>query len=272
MKKTLFEIIKEETSELLLSDIYPLLSHTLLKAKEFIFTHPEYEPSRVELRKWDEYKKRRKKGEPVAYITGEKEFYSLPFKVSCDTLIPRPETELLVDEILHRKPQHLLDIGTGTGNIAISVKYHFRSCFITVTDISENILEIARDNAWSILGTHDIQFIKSDFFGNLKGEKYDIIVSNPPYIVRERLAELQAEVRDWEPLGALDGGVDGLDAYRGILKVGWKYLMERGAVILEVDPEILKGIFELLKGTRYRIESIKKDLAGADRMVVIKYE
>jgi release factor glutamine methyltransferase len=272
VKKTLFEIIKEETSKLLLSDIYPLLSHALMKTKEFIFTHPEYEPSHVELRKWDEYKKRRKKGEPVAYITGEKEFYSLPFKVSRDTLIPRPETELLVDEILDRKPQHLLDIGTGTGNIAISVKYHFRSCFITVTDISENILEIARDNAWSILGTHDIQFIKSDFFGNLKGEKYDIIVSNPPYIVRERLAELQAEVRDWEPLGALDGGVDGLDAYRGILKVGWKYLMERGAVILEVDPEILKGIFELLKGTRYRIESIKKDLAGADRMVVIKYE
>ena len=272
MKKTLFEIIKEETLELLLLDIYPLLSHALMKTKEFIFTHPEYEPSRVELRKWDEYKKRRKKGEPVAYITGEKEFYSLPFKVSRDTLIPRPETELLVDEILDRKPQHLLDIGTGTGNIAISVKYHLISCFVTVTDISENILEIARDNAWSILGTHDIQFIKSDFFSNLKGEKYDIIVSNPPYIVRERLAELQTEVRDWEPLGALDGGVDGLDAYRAILKVGWKYLVERGAVLLEVDPEILKGIFELLKGTRYRIESIKKDLAGADRMVVIKYE
>lgn len=277
MKKTVIEIIREAENDLPLSDIYLLLIHALRKTKEFLFTYPHNVLSAHELAKWEDNKKRRMQGEPVSYITGEKEFYSLLFKVNHETLIPRPETELLVDEIIKREPESLLDIGTGAGNIAVSVKYHLANCSIVAIDINEGALKVAWENAERILGKHDIRFIQSDFFNNLSREKFDIIISNPPYIMSKSIKKLQPEIRDYEPGQALDGGADGLDAYKVIINEGWKYLRSGGVgaihelplLILEIDPEILDGIRTILQDRRYRIEKIAKDHTGAERMIIL---
>ncbi|MCK5547740.1 MAG: peptide chain release factor N(5)-glutamine methyltransferase [Thermoplasmata archaeon] len=269
MKKPLIQIIREAKGELPQADIYLLLAYALGRRKEFLLTYPQYFPTRAELEKWEEYRKRRLKGEPVSYITGEKEFYSLVFRVNRSTLIPRPESELLIDEVLLRRPSNLLDIGTGSGNIAISVKYHLPECRIVALDNSEKVLLTASQNACRLLGRHDIKFIKSDYFSELRGKKFNVIVSNPPYIKSGSICDLAAEIRLFEPGMALDGGPDGLNAYRSILNEGRKFLEPEGRIILEIDPELLNHVLDTACNNRYRVEKIAKDLRGDDRVVVL---
>jgi release factor glutamine methyltransferase len=269
VKTTIKDILVEASRDLALSEIYPLLKHVLNKPKEFLFTHPEYTLSPVKVIKWKEYKKRRLAGEPVSYITGEKEFYSLSFKVNGATLIPRPETELLVEEIIQRKPKSILDIGTGSGNIAITVKYHLKESIVVATDTSREALLTARENERRVLGRNCIRFVHSDFFQDLNMERYEIIVSNPPYIRSEGMEKLQPEIRFYEPGSALNGGADGLDAYRRILRAAWRYLLKNGVVILEIDPDIVAGLVLLIQEEQYKIIKIAKDLNNAERMIVL---
>jgi release factor glutamine methyltransferase len=179
VSKDLGKIIDEAKAVISSTDIYPLLACALGKSKEFIFTYPHYVPTVSELKRWEEFKKRRSKGEPVAYITGEKEFYSLSFGVNSSTLIPRPETELLIDELMNIKPYSLLDIGTGAGNIAVTLKYLLPRCETVGLDISREALEVARHNAERILGEHSrgIRFVHSDYFSAIRNEKFDVLVS-----------------------------------------------------------------------------------------------
>ena len=269
MRPTLLEIINEAKLALAFSDIYPLLAYSLGKTKEFILTNPRSFLTPVEKKRWEECVLRRKTGEPVAYIVGRKEFYSISFRVTPDTLIPRPETELLVDEVIRRNPESLLDLGTGSGNIAVSVKYHLPGCRIVALDMSEEALRIARENADFLLDFHDIEFVKSDFFSKLTDQKFDIIVSNPPYIKSKRISQLQPEIREWEPRRALDGGRDGLDAYRAILKEGWRFLEKGGFLLLEVDPDIIHGIESLRAMNHYCLEAVHRDMGGYERMIVL---
>jgi release factor glutamine methyltransferase len=269
MNRTLLEIVNEAKLELEFSDIYPLLAHALGKTKEFILTNPRSFLTSGEQERWEECVRRRKQGEPVAYILERKEFYSLSFRVTPDTLIPRPETELLVEEVIRRNPESLLDLGTGSGNIAVSVKYHLPGLRVVALDVSGHALRIARENADFLLDSHDIEFVKSDFFSELISQKFDIIVSNPPYIKSKRISQLQPEIREWEPRRALDGGLDGLDAYREILKDGWKFLKEGGFLLLEVDPDIIRGIESLREMGHYRLEAVHRDIGGYERMIVL---
>lgn len=272
MKKPLIQIIQEVKGRLPQADIYLLLTHALGRGKEFLLTYPQYFPNRAELEKWENYRKRRLKGEPVSYITGEKEFYSLVFRVNRSTLIPRPESELLVDEVLLRRPLSLLDIGTGSGNIAISVKYHLPGCHVAALDQSIKALQTASQNACRLLGSHDIEFIKSDYFKKLSGKKFNVIVSNPPYIKSGNIRDLAVEIHLYEPGIALDGGPDGLNAYRIILNEGRKYLEQEGRIVLELDPELLNHILDIARDNRYRVEKISKDLRGDDRVIVLSDE
>ena len=250
-------MLAEMREEVPSEDVYPLLAHAIGKTREFILTYPQYVPSYQEVRKWEEYLKRRKRGEPMAYIIGKKEFYSLTFKVTPHTLIPRPETELLVEEIIRRRPESLLDIGTGAGNIAVAVKYHVRSIRVVATDVCEKTLRVARDNARTILGYNDIRFLRSNFFSHLQRQKFALIASNPPYVKSARFQTLQPEIRDWEPRLALDGGPDGLAAYRGILEEGWKHLDKDGNMLLEVDPEVMDGLRMILDEGSFCTESVE---------------
>jgi release factor glutamine methyltransferase len=275
--------------ELSYLDLQLLLARAIGKPREFLYAHPERELNPSEYELLEGFLERRLAGEPVAYITGEKEFYSLPFKVDGSVLIPRPETELLVDEVLARRPGSVLDMGTGSGNIAVAVKQHLRACRVLACDTSRRALAVAAANAREILGAHDVRFVESRFFEGLRRPRgkrpghgrvneapfladtsmFDLIVSNPPYIPREALGSLPREVRDYEPLIALDGGEDGLDAYRAILSGAMEFLAPGGRVVLETDPSVLGGLLRLAKKAGFTLEKAIKDLRGLDRMVVV---
>ncbi len=267
----IIDLINKTKAELPITDIYCLLGYALNKSKEFMFTHPDYVPSNGEILKWNDYKRRRVYGEPASYITGEKEFYSLLFKVNRHTLIPRPETEILVDEIISIAPNSLLDIGTGSGNIAIAVRYNLKKCSITALDISERALEVAFENEVCIIGENDIVFLQSDYFQSLAFQKFDVIASNPPYVKSEQLNQLPREIKEYEPRCALDGGPDGLSAFRIIIREGKRFLEDGGRLLLELDHELLDAVVALACENHYMIEKITKDLSGCDRMIMLKH-
>jgi release factor glutamine methyltransferase len=268
--ETVIFLINDLKEKLPLSDIYCLLMNALGREKEFLFSHPEYTLSTEERRRWNVYKERRLSGEPCAYITGYREFYSLLFRVNRYTMIPRPETELLVEEVILLKPKSLLDVGTGCGNIAVASKYYHRECRVVAVDVSDQALHVARENALRILGVHDVIFLKSNYLDNVPQEEFEVIVSNPPYVMTGEISSLQEEIKGYEPRLALDGGPDGLSAYRFIIADSKSYLKKGGKLVLEIDERLVEGIGSLASEYNYIIEKTVKDLAGKERMIVLE--
>ncbi|MDD4894682.1 MAG: peptide chain release factor N(5)-glutamine methyltransferase [Candidatus Omnitrophica bacterium] len=220
--------------------------------------------------------KRRIKGEPIQYILGKAEFMGLEFKLAPDVLIPRPETEILVEKTIEmaRSPEvaarSILDIGTGSGCIAVSLAKNLPGVEITAVDICEKAIKIARRNA--LLNNVKINFLKSDLFDNrqLKADNYGIIVSNPPYIPAAEIDALQPEIK-YEPRLALDGGKDGLDFYRRIINSAHLYLKENGLLIMEIgfnQKEAVKNIFKVCG--YFEIIDEVKDYNNIDRIVIAK--
>jgi release factor glutamine methyltransferase len=249
-------------------DLYYLLSHAVGRSREFILAHPEHRVGLRSFLRWRRMRRRRLRGVPAAYITGEKEFYGLRFKVNRHTLIPRPETELLVDEILRRNPASLLDMGTGCGCIAVAAAYHLPSCSVTAVDVSKRALAVAALNSISLLGKR-ITFFQSDYFSSLRSQQYELIASNPPYVREGDDETLSPEVAAYEPLSALYGGKDGLHAYRIILNNARDFLMPQGVLVLEISPEISQAVQHMAKACGYRIEQIARDLGDHVRMLVL---
>jgi len=235
------------------------------------------------LREIEDYRKLiilRAKGKPVAYIVGEKPFRHLNLKVNSDVLIPRPETELVVDKVLEiakkRKENEvkMVDLGTGSGAIALSVVYEMPDVFMVALDFSEKALNVARENA-KLYGLNDkVKFICCDLFKGLDNglkNKIDVIVSNPPYIPSGKINELQREIRDFEPLSALDGGPDGLKEYRRIIAEAPDYLKEDGYLVLEIGENQADSVECLLNDSgKYDEVDISKDYAGIERVVVAR--
>ena len=220
--------------------------------------------------------KRRLAGEPLAYIVGSAVFYGLEFKVNKSVLIPRAETELLVEKVLNvikdnglSKPV-IADIGTGCGNIAISLTKQLSSCKIIATDTSGLSLKVAGENAEKYGLEGKITFSKGDLFKPLEDfkEQIDVIVSNPPYVSACELNNLQREVRE-EPLLALSGGRNGLLFYRKIIKEAYLFLKPLGFLVLELGKGRLEGVNKmLLSAGHYRKTEIFKDYNGIDRIIV----
>ena len=210
---------------------------------------------------------------PIQYVIGSVNFYGLKFKVNENVLIPRFETEELVENIkdyLEKKNitnPKILDLGCGSGVIGLTLKYFFKDADVTLVDISDEALETAKDNAKS-LGL-DVNFIKSDWFKNIPLDKYDVIVSNPPYIKTDE--EIEEIVRDNEPHLALYGGLDGLDCYRSILKDINNYLKDEYLIAFEIgyfEGEELKLLVEnTIPNSKV---TIKKDLSNKDRMLFVE--
>lgn len=220
--------------------------------------------------------KRRIKGEPIQYILGKTEFMGLEFKVDRNVLIPRPETEILVEkaiDLVHSsefKVHSILDIGTGSGCIAISLAKLLPHVNITAVDVSEEALEIARQNA--SLNNVKVNFLISDLFNSheLKTMNYELIISNPPYIPVAEIDDLQPEVR-WEPRVALDGGIDGLVFYRKIAASAWVYLKEGGFLITEMgfsQSKKIENIFQ--KSLNFEIIDKIKDYNDIDRVMILR--
>ena len=226
-----------------------LLVHVLKTTLVDVLAHSDRELAHTEIRAFNRAIARRGTREPVAYITGAKEFYGLTFKVTPSVLIPRPETEILVERAIALKPKTVLDIGTGSGAIAGALAAALPTAKITATDVSEAALGIAKQNLPA-----RVVLKKGRDFEPVKGDTFDLVVSNPPYIPTREIDKLQAEVKR-EPFVALDGGRDGLDIVRRILKGAKKALVEIGAG----QAAVLRSEFP---GVRFH-----KDLAGIERVV-----
>jgi len=214
----------------------------------------------------------RKKGVPIQYIIGNQEFMGFKFKVNKNVLIPRQDTEILIDKILgmcsNKEKLRVLDIGTGSGAISISLAKYLKKSEIISVDISKKALEVAKENALLNKVSGQIKFIQSDLFENLTDEgKFDIIVSNPPYIKSEEIEKLQVEIKGYEPKLALDGGVDGLDFYRKISNEAIKHLTDNGLLAYEIGFDQGEDIKKMLLNDFYNIE-ILKDFQSLDRVVV----
>lgn len=210
---------------------------------------------------------------PVAYLTGEREFYSLPLQITNEVLIPRPETELVVDKILELvdpfEPMQILDIGTGSGAIALALACQDPNFHITATDVSLGALQVAQSNAERLEVTNQIKFVQSDLFNNVLG-KYAVICSNPPYIPRAQLADLAPEVSA-EPVLALDGGADGLSFYRQILNQAASFLEQPGFVVLEIGWDQGEAVQTLGEKAGLQWSETVADYNGHDRVVVFQW-
>lgn len=202
---------------------------------------------------------------PFAYITGYKEFMKLNFIVNENVLIPRADTEILVEEALKYEKKKVLDMCTGSGCIAIAIAHYSKhDAIVTAVDISDGALEIASQNAKK--NNVNISFVKSDLFSNIN-EKFDMIVSNPPYIKRDEVSKLQTEVQK-EPEIALDGGVSGLEFYEKIIPIAKKYLTQGGVLLLEIGYDQAQSVCDLMNEHEYKNIRVVKDFGGNNRVVI----
>jgi release factor glutamine methyltransferase len=215
---------------------------------------------------------RRVRREPLQYIVEEQEFMSLPFKVSPDVLIPRWDSELLAEEAIGLGKSfvepRILDIGTGSGAIAVSLAFYLPRCRVWAVDISGPALEVARQNARRNGVGDRVEFLKGDLFAPLPpGIKFHLIVSNPPYLTEEELASLAEEVKK-EPRIALDGGKDGLEFYKEIIPAAFEFLLPGGSLLLEVGWQQGGSAAEIMARHGYSRLRVKKDYQGKDRVVI----
>ena len=227
----------------------------------------------VEEKKRQEYEKVIQKiieGIPMQYITHKQEFYGMPFYVDENVLIPQPDTEILVEEVVNlakNQQENILDIVTGSGAIGIALASNITSANITISDISKKALEIAKKNAIENKVIQKIKLVQSNLFENIEGT-FSIIVSNPPYIETEIIKELPKQVQN-EPILALDGGKDGLTFYRKLVEEAPNYLRQGGYLCMEIGYNQKEDVLELLQNSpRYQHTYSKKDLSGNDRIII----
>lgn len=222
--------------------------------------------------------KKRAENQPLAYITGEKSFYESDFEVTKDVLIPRPDTETIVEQALKilnvnkkNRPWNILELGTGSGAIIISLAKEKSHNYYFASDFSIAALEIAKKNAEKII-SNKINFFCTDWFSSIKESmQFDLIISNPPYIPSSDIAKLEPEIRKFEPMLALDGGKDGLKSFRFILKKAHCYLAPGGVILLEIGFDQKDGLINIVnKYSLYQSIKFIKDLAGHNRVALIK--
>ena len=250
------------------------MQYILNKPRQYLLV---YDTETLMLRQEVNYFKVIKKlceGIPIQHITNRQEFMKLTFFVDENVLIPRPDTEILVEEVIKIakkiNAKKILDLCTGSGAIAVSLAKYIENSIITATDISSKALNVAKLNAKNNEVEDKITFIESDLFKNLKKEKYDIIVSNPPYIKKEVLKKLDKEVQK-EPNLALDGGYDGLDFYRKIINKADEYLKFNGYLCFEIGYDQKEDVENLLKEQeKYVNITCKKDLCDTERVIIAK--
>jgi len=260
-------------------DAEVLLAHALNMSREQLVIGGDVTIPSAAARGFESLLLRRLAREPVAYITGTQEFWSLDFAVTPEVLIPRPDTERLVEIALlcaakfaAVKPPQIVDLCTGSGAVAVSLARELPSAQIYATDISLAALAIARCNAKTHRVASRVQFFSGDLFDALVPRPetgFDLIVSNPPYVRQAEIVSLVPEVSRWEPRAALDGGIDGLDFYRRIAAAAPDYLAERGGLALEIGADMAREVSAICADTgRYRKIEVFQDYAGCDRVIL----
>ncbi len=250
-----------------------LLCSALSFSKEQIVFNPTFEVDPKLEQQFFELVKRRCKREPISHLIGQREFFGRDFLVSKNVLDPRPDSENLIELVLEKIPQKtakidILEIGVGSGCLIISLVSEFKNAIGVGLDISELALEIAQKNAEKNQVENRLKFLKSDLFSALNlNQKFDLIISNPPYISSDEIENLQAEVRDFEPRLALDGGVDGLDFYRRIALEAKNFLKENGRIFLEIGFGQKEAVEKIFNKSDFSLNTVKCDLAGVERIL-----
>ena len=243
-----------------------LMMHTLGCDRAWLLTHSDALLTAEQAALYERLIVRRARHEPIQYIVGEQEFYGLKFRVTPDVLIPRPETEHLVEALLprvpHDVPLRIADIGTGSGAIAVALAHLLRQAQITALDISPAALAVAQGNAAQNNVAEGIRFVESDLLAAVAGETFDAIVSNPPYVAASEI--LEPQVRDFEPAGALFAGATGLEIYRRLIPQAHAALNADGWLLLEIGDGQRDAIHQLLAG--WSNVSFVADLQGIPRV------
>lgn len=261
-------------------DIELILAYVLKKSREYIITHPEHKLTKLQITKSKLLIKKRLKGLPMAYLAGHKEFYGLNFKVNKNVLIPRPETELMIDETLklttsNSHPTTIVDVGTGSGCIIITLASLIKNCKLFGIDISENALKVARHNSRLNNLSKKIKFLKGDLLKPIINSKFVtrnsklIITANLPYLTPAQIKN--SPTIKYEPKSALTAGSDGLKYYRRLFKQ-IKMLSNVSYVLCEIDPSQTEKIKQFIKRELPKASyQIKKDLASLNRLVIINF-
>ncbi|MFH1727784.1 MAG: peptide chain release factor N(5)-glutamine methyltransferase [Pseudomonadota bacterium] len=272
------------------------------RGREYLYTHPNDKVETDKIKVFEKFMERRNKKEPVSYITGKKEFWSLEFMVNDSVLIPRPETEQLVEiaitkiqrknqrESIHNETENkgiskflssqdfyidrnqinIADIGTGSGAIAIALASELKQETVNIyaLDNSNKALEIAFQNIYMHDLNNYITLIKGEYFDHMKPESFDLIVTNPPYIDCKDLKNLDDNVIKYEPINALDGGEDGLKHIRKIVENAWIYLKPQGEILMEIGDEQLSSVMKIVLDLGHYIDfNFYNDLSGTPRIV-----
>lgn len=258
-------------------DAEVLLAHARGCKRIELYTAFEEEPTEAVRTAFRELVGRRAKGTPVAYLVGRREFFSLDFEVTPEVLIPRPETESLVVRAIDLAKQRggdlcITDVGTGSGIIAVTMAKQVKSAHVTAIDISPAAIEVARRNAEKHGVSERVQFIESDLFSKVPADsKFDLVLSNPPYVATEEMAALEADVRDHEPHLALDGGKHGTEIIARLIPQAAERLNPGGWLLIEVGAENAGRVEELMKAnTSFELAETIKDIANLPRVVQAK--
>lgn len=256
-------------------DAETLLLHALAQSdparnRAWLLTNPKWEASLEIAVEYRALVGRRLAGEPVQYILGECEFYGLPFDVTRDVLIPRPETEHLVEKAIelaaHFEAPRIVDVGTGSGAIAVALAAHLAGACITAIEVSCAALKVARGNAQRNRVAERIRFLSDDLLAPVAGEQFEIVVSNPPYVAAADRQSLAVEVRDYEPPQALFAGPGGFEVYRRLIPAAFAALVSGGALALEIGYAQQAAVGELMGAAGLREVEFTADLQGIPRI------
>ena len=248
-----------------------LMAKAIKKDRKYVLLNSNKFLDRKSLNTFQKLIKKRLNGKPIAYLTNKKFFWDSEFEVSSDTLIPRPDTELVIEKVLeltlHKKKINILEIGIGTGCILLSILKERKDFYATGIDISKNCLNVSKLNAINLNVRSNLKLYKSNVDKFNLG-KYDLIISNPPYIKTSKIKYLEKSVAKFEPKLALDGGIDGLSEIRKVVKKSSELIKKNGKLVLEIGFDQKNTVVNLLKKKGFYINSTNKDLANNDRCIV----
>ena len=259
---------KIKTAEL---DSHILMSKVINKEKPFLIFNSEEKISKKNLNNFNSLINQRGNGKPVAYLIEKKDFWKYEFVVNQDVLIPRPDTEILIEKVLkltkNKNKLNLLDIGIGSGCILLSILKEKKNFYGTGVDISNKSLNICKINSHKLGLNSRVKLFKSDI-DNFNRGKYDLIISNPPYIKKNTLKCLERDIVDYEPKHALDGGLNGLSEIRKVINKSSELIKKKGFLIIEIGFDQKNNVKKILSEKGFYIKEMVKDLANNDRCII----
>jgi release factor glutamine methyltransferase len=254
-------------------DAEVLMGLVLRRPRSFLHAHPEQPLDEMQSAQFENLVRRRFSGEPIAYITGVREFWSMPLRINRHVLIPRPDTELLVEKALIRTPAdedtRILDLGTGCGAVALALARERPRAEVIGVDNSPEAVRVAKLNA-KVLRIDNVTFLESNWFDAVRGQKFHTVVSNPPYVINRDDYLMAGDLR-FEPQDALAGGDDGLECIRAIIDRAHNYIVRQGWMLLEHGADQQRAVQRLLEAQRYYDICCYQDLAGHDRVTECRF-